>query len=125
MAVTGIATDGEVTFSGGCNSRLGVGFTGSLDGYEGEALRRIDDQSEAIGFEVAGRNGTVSFAGSMHYFAPDEAWVVTGLLPVAFLDALAKGDTLTLRNASGEAVIAFELSGSSRLVQTLRRVCGI
>ena len=124
VEVTGTATDGRVTFSGGCNPLMGRGFTGSLYGYGGEALQRIDDQSEAVTFEVAGRNGAQSFAGEMHYFAPDEAWVITGLLPVGFLDAFARGDTLTIRNGVGEITVVFELSGSSRAVQTMRQVCG-
>jgi hypothetical protein len=110
--VTGTSTDGKATFSGGCNLLLGTGFSGSLYGYGGDALRRIDDHSEVITFEVAGRNGIEPFAAKMNYFAPDEAWVVIGALPSAFLKSFARGNTLTIRNGQGEEVVAFGLSGS-------------
>ena len=125
VGVTGTATNGKTTFSGGCNVLLGPGLRGSLNGYAGEALRRIDDQSETVTFDVAGRNGTQSFAAKLHYFAPDKAWVISDPLPAAFLVAFAQGNTLTIRNGKGEDVVAFGLSGSSKAVQTMRQICGI
>ena len=121
--VNGTATDGKTTFSGGCNTLLAPGFMGSLYGYGGDALQRIDDQSEAVTFDVAGRNGTESFAGEMHYFAPDEAWVITDALPVAFLEAFARGDTLRIRNGKGEEAAVFEMGGSAKAVQIMRQAC--
>jgi hypothetical protein len=122
--VSGVAVDGKAGFSGGCNPLLGPGLRGSLHGYEGDALQRVDDQSEAVTFDVAGRTGTASFAGTMHYFAPDEAWVTTEALPAGFLDAFGRGDALTIRNGRGEEVVSFGLRGSSKAVRTLREVCG-
>ncbi|AUH64938.1 hypothetical protein CX676_12780 [Paracoccus zhejiangensis] len=125
VTVTGTARDGRTTFSGGCNPRMGKGFMGSLYGYGGDALQRVDDQSEPVSFKVAGRSGTSSFAGQMHYFAPDEAWVITGSLPTDFLDAFARGNTLSIQNGRGEEAVAFDLGGSSKAVQAMRQVCGM
>jgi hypothetical protein len=124
VGITGTATDGVATFSGGCNPSMRRGFMGSLYGYGGEKLQRIDDQSEGVTFEVGGRAGTKVFAENMHYFAPEEAWVITGGLPVDFLDAFARGDTLTIRNGKGEEAVSFVLSGSAKAVQALRPNCG-
>lgn len=122
--VRGTATDGQVTFHGGCNTLLPQGFGGSLYDYGGEALQRVDDQSEAVVFDVIGRRGTESFPERMHYFAADEAWVITGRLPAAFLDAFARGNTLIIRNDEGQEVVAFGLDGSSKAVQTMNQICG-
>jgi lipopolysaccharide export system protein LptA len=77
-----------------------------------------------VTFEVGGRAGTKVFAENMHYFASEEAWVITGGLPIDFLDAFARGDTLTIRNGKGEEAVSFGLSGSAKAVQALRPICG-
>lgn len=124
VQVSNTATNGRTIFLGGCNKLLGAGFTGSFSRYEGDALQRIDDQSEVVSFDIEGRNGTESFAGNIHYYAPDESWVISELLPAAFVSAFGRGDILTIRNAKGEVVMSFGLKGSAKAAKTMQQVCG-
>lgn len=71
-------------------------------GAGAEVLQRVDDRSEPVIFEVAFRDGSnQQFEVPMHYFAPDEAHVLSDPLPVALLEAFARGDTLIIRNGAG------------------------
>ena len=117
--------EGEVRLTGSCNSRLGPGFYATLGGYQGDALQRIDDQSEQVTFEVAFRDGSrQSFQAPMHFFAPDAAHVLSEPLPVAFFDAFARGDSLAIRNQAGVNVAQWGLAGSAVAVRTMREICG-
>ncbi|MBP1845470.1 hypothetical protein J2046_003743 [Rhizobium petrolearium] len=125
VQVSNTATNGRTIFLGGCNKLLGAGFTGSFSRYEGDALQRIDDQSEVVSFDIEGRNGTESFAGKLHYYAPDKSWVISELLSAAFVSAFGRGNILKIRNAKSEDVVSFELKGSSKAAKTMRQVCGL
>lgn len=124
VQVSKTATDGRTVFLGGCNKLLGAGFTGSFSNYDGNALQRIDDHSENISLEIAGHDGAQSFPGKVRYVAPDRSWTLSELLPAAFVDAFARGDTLTIRNDEGLEVISFGLKGSSKAARSMRQVCG-
>lgn len=124
VQVSKTATDGHTVFLGGCNKRLGAGFTGTFSSYRGDALQKIDDQSEPVTFEVTGKAGTERFAGGLHYIAGEESWGITGLLSPAFVVAFGRGDMLTVRNERGKAAFSFELQGSSKAAGTMQRVCG-
>lgn len=65
-----------------------------------------------------------SFDAAMHYYAPEKAWVLSKDLPPAFMDAMADGAFLTIRNDRGEDVVAFDADGSGALRDAMRRVCG-
>lgn len=117
------AIDGRTVFLGGCNRLLGAGLTGTFSSYHGNALKKVDDQSEPVTFEIAGKAGTTRFAGSVHYYAAEKSWVITGLLPPAFVDAFGQGDVLAVRNENGEAAFIFDLPGSARAAKAMREVC--
>lgn len=119
------SVDGAVSLDGGCNARLGPGFRATLSDYAGTALQRVDDRSEEVVFTVRFQDGsTEPFHAPMHYFAPDEAHVLSQALPVDFLDALARGDRLTLANAAGETVAEWDLTGTAASRRIMREACG-
>jgi hypothetical protein len=125
VTVSKTATDGRTVFRGGCNKLLGSGLTGSFESYSGNALRKIDDRSEPVSFEISGDAVTERFPGSMHYVAREKTWVITGLLPPAIISALGRGDTLTVRNGQGTAAFAFTLEGAATAAATMQRICGL
>ena len=124
VTVSKTATDGRTVFRGGCNKLLGPGLTGSFESYSGNALQKVDDRSEPVSFEISGDAGTERFAGSMHYFAREKTWVITGLLPPAIIGALGRGDRLTVRNGQGTAAFAFTLEGAATAAATMQKNCG-
>jgi hypothetical protein len=101
----------------------GVRILGSLHGYRGKALRRVDDGVEPVVFDISAGNRSSPFKGRMHYYESEAAWVITDPLPDAFLEALSQGQTLTIRNAKGEPAVVFDLTGTSKAVEAMRRVC--
>lgn len=121
--LNGTATDRKVTLSGGCRKSGGLRFQGSLYGYPGNVLKRVDDQDEPVAFAVAGQDGIASFPARLVYYAPEKAWVLTDALPVAFLQAFGRGETLTIRNGKGADVVTFDLSGAAAATQTMRQGC--
>jgi len=126
VSVIGVSIDAKVTLDGGCNARFEPGFLGTLHRYRGDKLRRNVNVSEKVVFDVSGPgNKTASFRTSMHYYLPERAWVITNALPVAFIDAFARGRSLTIRNDAGEDVAVFGLRGSARAVAEMRKICHI
>jgi hypothetical protein len=118
------AVSGGAEISGGCNRRLGAGFTFTLANYRGGALRTVPDASEPVVIEIDSGGATSLFPAAMHYVDYERAWVVTGLLPVAALDALARGHRMRLANDTGILVAEFDLAGTSALRAVMREVCG-
>jgi hypothetical protein len=119
-----MSNDGSALLSGGCNSRLGPSFYVTLSYYEGDALQRVDDQSEQVIFEIEFRDGTSQpFMVPMHFFAPDEAHVLSAPLPIAFMEAFGRGDTLTIRNGAGTPVADWALTGAAAAVSLMREIC--
>jgi hypothetical protein len=116
--------DGKTMFYGGCNTRLGSGLSGSIEGYAGTALGpRVDDANSKLVFKVRLPEGNREFAATAHYVAPDKAWVWSDRLPPAFIDAFGRGDLLTVSNARGEQVADFDLQGAGKAIETIHRVC--
>ena len=96
-----------------------------MNEYGGNALGRVDDRSEPVIFEIRFRDGSLqTFQASMHYFGPDEAWSMNNPLPLAFLDAFARGDILALRNAAGTLIDEWSLAGSAVASGIMREICG-
>jgi hypothetical protein len=124
VQISKTANDGRTVFLGGCNKLLGPGFTGTFASYQGNALKKIDDQSEPVVFEIERAGTTERFPGQIHYYGADSAWVITGLLPPAFVAAFGRGDTLTVRNSKDETAFSFDLLGSSKAARTMQQVCG-
>lgn len=100
-------------------------MTGTFESYAGSALKQIDDVSEDASFDIEGNAGKQIFPGQIHFFAPDSAWVITGLLPASFIDAFARGSRLTVRNDAGIEAFSFDLTGSERAAEVMKRVCGL
>lgn len=124
VQISKTATDGRTIFLGGCNKLLGAGLTGTFSAYQGNALAKIDDESEPVTFEITGKAGTEQFAGGLHYIGGEDSWGITGLLQPDFVTAFGRGDMLTIRNGSGKTVFSFELLGSSKAAKTMQSVCG-
>ena len=124
VTLNGTAADRRVTLSGSCKRSGGPGFWGSLYGYPGSELRRIDDRDEPVHFAVAGGGDPASFPARLVYYAPEKAWVMQAGLPAAFLAASARGETLTIRNGQGKDVITFPLAGAGQAAQIMRQGCG-
>jgi hypothetical protein len=123
--VRAMSADGTVELSGGCNALSGPGFHVTLHHYGGTALQRIDNRSEPVFFEVSFRDGSSQrFRAPMHYYEPEEAYVLSEKLPVAFLDAFARGDNLTIRNVAGVSVADWELTGTAAARRVMRNLCG-
>lgn len=123
--VSAMSSDGTVGLSGGCNALLGPGFHVTLYNYDGTALQRIDDRSEPVFFEISFRDGSSQrFRVPMHYYEPEEAYVLSEMLPVAFLDAFARGDRLAIRNVAGVSVGDWELTGTAAARRVMRELCG-
>lgn len=59
----------------------------------------------------------------MHYFAPDEAHVLSTPLPVVFLESVALGKTLIIRNGAGIPVADWNLLGTAAAVRSMREIC--
>lgn len=125
VGVDGPADDGIASFSGGCNRLLGPGLWATLYNYRGKMLRRIDDESEDVFFTILRNHAPEQvFAGQMHYVASDQAWVTTTPLPINFIIALSRGDSLVFSNADDARVVSFNLKGIGLIVDTMRDVCG-
>jgi hypothetical protein len=118
------ALDGKTMFYGACNTRLGRGLGGSIENYNGNALERVEDVDRKIVFTVTLPDGNREFPAMAHYYGPDKAWVLSDPpLPVAFMDALGRGDLLTVRNARRDRVAEFDLKGAAKAIEIMRRVC--
>ncbi len=99
-----------------------------FDAYRGSALRQpaaTPDTTEAatitepVIFEIDGQ----AFQRSLTYDATQRLWTATDVLDAAFLDAFSWGTRLNLRNAAGEDITGYLLSGSSSAREALRRAC--
>jgi uncharacterized protein len=78
----GLSSDG-VRLNVGCNSRLGPGARATVYNYKGNALQRIDDQTEPISLEIVHRDGSRrSFrAGTISPRTMVTSWVTTSRSP--------------------------------------------
>ncbi|MEM9632488.1 MAG: hypothetical protein AAGA50_14245 [Pseudomonadota bacterium] len=119
------ASDGATTLDIGCNRQLGPTLAGSIHGYSGNGLTRVDDAAETLVFEFVNSKGKHDrFEGRVNYFAPDEAWAIRDY-PARMLEPFARGTGLTLRNGSGLVIAEFGLKGSARVTSAMRKACGI
>lgn len=118
------ALDGRTMFYGACNKLLGPGLRGSIENYRGNALERLEDVSREIIFIIRQPEGSRKFSAMVHYYGPDNAWVLSEPpLPVAFLEAFGRGDLLSIRNVRGDRIVDFDLKGAGKALETMRRVC--
>ena len=65
------------------------------------------------------------FSGTFEYRPNDRYWLADGGLTPEFLDALAGGLGMEMRDSSGESVTRFRLSGTGAARATVARLCGI
>jgi hypothetical protein len=118
------ASDGATILNIGCNRLLGPTLAGSIHGYSGNGLTRIDDNAETLVFEFVNSKGKHSrFEGRVNYFAPDGAWAVRDY-PAHMLEPFASGTRLKLRNRSGLIIAEFSLTGSTPVTAAMRKACG-
>jgi hypothetical protein len=117
----GTAVNGQTIFYGTCNTEVGPGLHVSI----GNALDRIEDVSRPVIFIIKNREVTArAFPGTMHYYGPDNEWVLdtSNLLPLAFIVEFGRGDLLTIRTR-GDKVADFDLKGAGKAREMVRRVC--
>ncbi|GGE96954.1 hypothetical protein GCM10007285_25710 [Stappia taiwanensis] len=124
LGAQGLAKDGVTTVSIGCNRLLGKTLGGSLDGYTGNGLTRVDDETDTLVFEFLDARGRrASFESKVNYFAPDKAWAFRDF-PEKMLAPFARGSKLSLRNGRGMLIAEFGLKGTARAVAAMRTECG-
>lgn len=114
----------QATLSGACNKLLGPGISFTLYDYTDGALQTVDDASEPIVLDLVTKGQRQQSKVSMHYFAPERAWVLSGRLPMQYVDALARADSMTISNVQGVAVAQFDLTGTAKLRAAMRATCG-
>lgn len=119
----GASRDGTSELQIGCNNLLGLEIYATLYDYPGSALRRLDDESEKVSFDVLSSGTLQSFPTRMHYVEWEKAWVLTDPLPIDFLKPFSGGQSLTIRNGAGGNVATFDLSGSAEVAAAMRRRC--
>jgi len=123
-SATGFAADGKTQLTLGCNRRLGPAVLGSLSGYDGTALSRVDDESERLVLEIVDGGGNARrFEGRINYFEPDTAWAVRDF-PAAMLDRFARGSRMRMLNGQGEEVAEFGLKGTAKARARMKDACG-
>lgn len=124
LSAQGIAEDGETILSIGCNRLLGKSLAGSLTGYSGEGLTRVDDAIEKLIFAFVDAEGKRdTFEGQANYFAPDNGWAFRDL-PAQMMGPLARGSRLAISNGSGMVIAEFQLKGTARARAAMRKECG-
>lgn len=122
--MTGTAEDERTLIVFGCNASLGPSVSGSIDGYRGTGLKKVDDGVEPVTFEIAEASGkTNTVKAQINYFAPDAAWAFQNL-PLSLVDSLASGKQLLLRNEKGGVVARFDLEGAVNARAALKKYCG-
>jgi hypothetical protein len=124
VQISKTAKDGTTQFVGGCDKRLGPGLTGSLSGYGGVDLQRIDGQSERVLFYISGAEWKEAFAVQLRYSARRQSWEIAKVLAPVFVDSFARGGELSVLNSARQMVVSFDLTGSANAARTMRSTCG-
>lgn len=95
--------------------------------YQGNAISRVDDSSMQIRLVFTSADGSTlhTFTRAFHYFAPDQAHVMTNKASTPLADAWGAASTMIFQSESGEEVARFDLSGTSQARARFRQVCGV
>jgi len=97
-----------------------------FSGYRGEgldasALAGEEPRRQPVQFVIDGQ----SFERVFDYRPDERDWVAGAVLDGPFLNALAGGQRLELRNPGGEAITAFRLDGSRAARSAVQQRCGL
>ncbi len=122
--IHGRAIDGKTMFYGACNTRLQPGLSGSILGYVGNALPRVDQATSRLVFAIRPPEGVQEFSTVAHYYKPDYGWVWNDPFPPVFMEALRRGGHLTVSNGGGAKIAGFDLNGIGRALAVLASACG-
>ena len=95
--------------------------------YSGNAISRVDDDSMQIRIVFTNADGSPlrTFTEAFHYFAPDQAHVLSETAGSPMADAWGAGSSMIFQSVSGEEVARFDLTGTSRARERFRQVCGV
>lgn len=124
VAIAASAKGGTAQFAGGCSKSANPGFVGSFSGYQGGGLR-TDGQVEQVAFYVRGGEWQELYSVRLQYSPASRSWEIAKPLAPVFLNSFSRGATLAVVNSRNEEVFAFDLTGSTAAVKTMRTVCGI
>ena len=124
VQIAATAQGGKAQFNGGCSKSADPGFTGAFSGYQGGGLR-TDGQIEYVSFYVRGAEWQDHFSVRIQYSPASKSWVIAKPLAPVFLNSFSRGATLAVVNSRNEEIFAFDLTGSTAAVRTMRSVCGI
>lgn len=124
VAISATAKGGAVQFNGGCSKSSEPGLMGAFSGYLGDGLR-TDGQVEHVAFYVRGGDWQDAFSVRLRYSAANHSWQFAQPLAPVFLNSFSRGATLAVVNSRNQEIFAFDLTGSTAAVRTLRTVCGI
>ena len=118
------SVDGSTNLSFSC--RDGVIYMVLFD-YAGNAISRVDDSSMQIRLVFTKPDGSPlhTFTEAFHYFAPDQAHVLSETAGSPMADAWGAGSTMIFQSTSGEEVARFDLTDTSRARERFRQVCGV
>ncbi|MCK9542027.1 MAG: hypothetical protein M0R03_08360 [Novosphingobium sp.] len=118
-----VAEDGSATLTASCeNGKPGV--TGTLSGYAGADLQRVNGQAERAIIFVEGAEWRDAFTLQLRYAAAAGQWQLARLLSPVFLDSFARGGRMVLVNSKWQDVAAFGLTGSANAAKAMREACG-
>jgi hypothetical protein len=124
VEIAATAKGGAAKFVGGCNKSANPGFVGAFSGYQGGGLR-TDGQVEHVSFYIRGAEWQELYSVRLQYSAASQSWEIAKPLAPVFLNSFSRGATLAVTNSRNEEVFAFDLTGSTAAVRTMRTVCGI
>jgi hypothetical protein len=123
VQLSATAKGGAAQFVGGCSKSADPGLNGAFSGYRGAGLR-TDGQTEHVAFYVRGAEWQDAFSVRLRYSAATRSWEFERPLAPVFLSSFSRGATLAVVNSRNEEVFAFDLTGSTAAVRTIRTVCG-
>lgn len=94
-----------------------------LEGYRGNALRKIDQAEQPVTFIAEGLDGSrTEHRGTVFMFGDQVTMPDT--LPAFFIDRLVDADRLLIHNKSGQSVLAVSLVNARQFPGRLARLCG-
>lgn len=120
----GMAEDGVTAIKLGCSSGSGKAVQGSISGYRGDRLARVEDDPQTVVFEFTiGDGSPLRYDGPVGFVAADDTWTVSGF-PVDMLEAFARGSRMAIVDADGGEIAHFGLKGTAKARRAMRDVCG-
>lgn len=124
VEIAATAKEGTAQFIGGCRKSNDPGFVGAFSNDQGGKLR-TDGQIEQVAFYVRGAEWQDFYSVRLQYSPASKSWKIAKPLSPVFLNSFSRGGTLAVVNSRNEEVFAFDLTGSTAAVRTMRAVCGI